>query len=285
MAGPGSDHSGSRVERRRRTRERVSAAANVPGFPEIVKRNPQCRLCALADSDPDLLRMVHGLYESGRGFRALATDTLSHWQRREETPVNHQCFARHFRGHVSYAVVTTAVAGDAPVVVQAPAMVEPVKAVSVVRPPHGSVMREFEVAPETGDYFDMRSIIDRLRTRLNDVDEKASFVDENGRVDNYALVMWLRLVAEFRAALEAMNRMKNGDRLTKAIIQAHSKRNAQMTSELLVPKFQTVLEQVRQDPEAGVEVLEHFFAEEVTNLIIRAADESVKESCEAYRLH
>lgn len=258
---------GSRKARKARTRDREARAALVEGFPEFVRRHSKCRLCALVDADPDFLRAIHKGWAEGKGVRALETETRPKWAAKGETPLDHRSFHRHLRRHVQFT--ERSMTKTPPVSALAPVPEEPV-----------------DVGPgETGDYFDMRMIIDRLRTRMKEVDEKAALVDADGKVDSYALVMWLRLVSEFRSTIEAVNRMKNSDRLTKAILQAHTKRMIQLLSEPMAARFTTVINQLRQNPENAADVLEHLVATEVPRMVLRAADEGVKESCDTYRLH
>lgn len=237
----------------------------VAGFPEFVRRNSQCRLCLLVEADPELLRRIHRGWTEGKGVRALETETRPAWEARGETPLDHRSFHRHLRRHVQF---------------------EGKEKLPMTKPIVPTVPDEsVEVPGETGDYFDMRMIIDRLRCRMKEVDDTAALVGPDGKVDSYALVMWLRLVAEFRSTIEAVNRMKNSDRLTKAILQAHTKRMVQLFSEPLAARFTAVIGQLRSNPENAADVLEHLVATEVPRMVLRAADEGVKESCDQFRLH
>jgi len=143
------------------------------------------------------------------------------------------------------------------------------------------------LTPEEQEYFNLSSVIDRIRARMEEVDDNADFLDEDNRVNSYAIVVWLKLVSEFRQAVEAWNRMKNTDRLTKGILQAHTKRHTQNVAEPLVGKFEVVLTNLRKSgtDEFVINQLEHLFGHEVREVLLRAAEESVRESCEAYRLN
>jgi hypothetical protein len=260
---------GSRVARTKRARAKAAESTNVPSFPEIIARNSQCRLCGLVDSNPDLLRHVHDSFLAGKGVRALETETMEPLQSMGETAMNVKCFARHFKAHVSFADMKPVFA---PAVVPMPV-------------PAPKVVEDEEESLEAAAYFDMRNLITKLRARMETIDQSTAFVDDKGKVNSYGLQLWLKFVDSFRAALEAMNRIKNNDRLTRAILQAHAKRQTQIVSAQLISRFETTLAKVRRgDPDALAD-LESFALTEAKNIVLEGARTAVEESCEVYRLH
>lgn len=287
--------SDSRVTRRRAQRARVARSIIVPDFPEIVQRGTQCRLCGLVETDPELLRRIHAMWREGKGVRALATSTVADWAERKLKAVDHRTFDRHFKNHVDFDDTTTAVgevlAEDIPstAIAERPRALSPVGILPPAPPPRVELAKPRPEDQEAGagDYFDMENVIRRLRVRLEQIDQDTSFVDDDGRVNTYGIVIWLKLISEMRQALEALNRMKNSDRLTKAILQAHTKRFAQILSAPLIARFESMLAFVQRGDNSGAlaEIERLTRGGQMKEIVLRAADEAVRESVTAYKLH
>lgn len=291
----------SRAARKREQRARTVRTVIVPDFPEIVNREEQCRLCTLVDKDPELLRHIHDAWKSGKGVRALETETTTLWAERGEAVPNVQSFARHFKKHIDFEAAAVGELleedflppppGDTPAptaIAERPKTSSPEGVLPHAPPPKVELVKPRPEDEEAGaaDYFDMENVIRRLRARLEQIDQDTSFVDESGRVNTYGIVIWLKLVSEMRQALESYNRMKNSDRLTKAILQAHTKRFSQLLSQPLITRFEVVLGSLKADamPNAVAE-LEKLAREDIKQIVLKAADESVRESVEVYKLH
>lgn len=268
---------GSRVARKQRSRTRAVEASVVPGFPEIVGRNRQCRLCGLIESNPVLLHRIHEAFQSGKGVRALETEMTPVFEEAGQAPLNVKCFSRHFKSHVSF-VAAAAVA----LPVEAP--VRPATPPPPIAPAAAPEMND-EDALEAAAYFDMRNLISKLRIRMETIDQSTAFVDENGKINSYGLQLWLKFVDSFRSALEAMNRIKNNDRLTRAIIQAHAKRQMQLASAQLIARFEVLLAKIRRGDADALADLEQFAMSDAKQIVLETARAAVEESCEVYRLH
>lgn len=271
---------GSRLARKARTRERAARTIIVPDFPEIVRKETQCRVCKLVEDAPELLHDIHSKWKMGAGVKALETEMKLEFTMRQEDGIDHRCFARHFKNHVDFSETTMAVGeileDDFPEDIIRP--IAPAPPLMLTQP------RPEDIEAGAGDYFDMQNVIDRLRSRMHQLDDQTAFVDKDGRVNSYGMVIWLRLVSELRQSLEALNRMRNSDRLTKAILQAHTKRFAQLLSGPLVARFETVLERLQTSPEDAIFEMEQLAHGDVKSIVLRAAEESVRESCEVYKL-
>jgi hypothetical protein len=272
----------SRAARKRRAQERIASASVVPGFPEIIRAEARCRLCQFATTDPELLQRVHVLYFNGHGVRSLEQRTLHIFDARGETPLRARCFARHFRSHVSEEL---AAYGDE---LEEEYALNP-KATSVPRA-KDALKPATTPAPipedeEAAAYFDMRDLLHKLRTRMKEVDNTVTFVDDHGQLNAYGLQLWLKFVDSFRQALEAMNRIRNNDRLTKAILQAHTKRNYNLASAPLIARFEEVLTKLRNKAPGAVDDFERLALYEAREILEQAARSAVQESCDVYRLH
>lgn len=271
----------SRAARKRRTQERVASASIVPGFPEIIRREERCRLCQFATTEPDLLRRVHFLYFNGHGVRALENRTKHVFEGRGEVPLAAKCFARHFRRHVSEDLAAYGDEVESEFVLNPKATAVPAAKDALVRTTTRTVPEDDEAAA----YFDMRDLLGKLRARMKEIDESVSFADETGRINAYGLQIWLKFVDSFRQALEAMNRIRNNDRLTKAILQAHTKRNYNLASAPLIARFEEVLTKLRSNAPDAVDDFERLALFEAREILEQAAQAAVRESCDVYRLH
>lgn len=289
---------GSRVARRKEQRARVVRSVLVPAFPEIVNKESQCRLCALVETAPGILVSIHSQHREGRGVRALETQTRMVWEARGETPVDHRTFDRHLKKHCDFSEVSMAVgetlADDLPSgddlldeeSSSEPGM-SPPGTLSPAPPPvlQLAAPRSEDLEAGAGDYFDMENVIIRLRARVDQLDADTAFVDEEGRVNTYGIAIWIKIISELRQALEALNRMRNSDRLIKAIVQAHTKRVAQLSSAPLINRFQALLMMLKNGTTANAILeVEKLASGDVRDIMIRAAEEAIRESCKVYKL-
>ena len=287
----------------RRKRQRTLAARNVivPSFPEIIQKETQCRLCSLVEDAPDVLRAIHDYYQQGLGGRALVTRCGEIWAERGVAPPHHRSYERHFKQHVNFSEVNLAVgesmeedfslpSGDDLVAPPPPIHTRagsPPGTLTPAPPPEVQLPepRAEDIEAGAGDYFTMESLIIRLQARVDQLDKDTAFVDRDGRVNTYGIVIWLKLISELRQALESLNRMRNGDRLTKSIIQATVKRNAVLTSAPLIQRFQLIIELLRNGtPETAAAELEKLTGGDIGAIMLKAAEEAVRESCEVYKL-
>ena len=276
----------SRKKRLKASREFQAAAVIVPGFPEIVGRVSVCRLCQLVDADPDFLRRIHKLWQQGNGVRRLESDMWHAWTSRGEKVADHKTYHRHLRSHCDFSLVDGALeaamsSGTAAGGARATREMVPVK---VKAQTHAGAQAAVEGAP---DYVDMEALLAKLRDRMAEVDDNVAFIDDEGRVNSYGIIVWLKLVSEFRQAVESMSRMKNSERLIKAILQSHTKRMAQLISAPLVERFEVVVTAMREgrDEDLVAGELERLASSDIKSLILQAAETAVAESCEVYKLH
>lgn len=284
----------SRVARNQASRAKATRTVMVAGFPELVARAAKCRLCLLVDTSPELLRKVHALFQDGCSVTALEGELASVWAARGEVLLTRKSIGQHFRAHVDFATgaeVAELLPSPPPPPAKSLAVVTPAASMVVAAmvpsapletvPPPVPRIEDLEAAA----YFDMQELINKLRTRLAQVDEKTAFLNADGTVNTYGMMLWLKLVDTFRQALEAMNRIRNNDRLTKAILQAHTKRNTQLASAPIVARFEVVLGKVKTGAPDALAELEKFATEEVKEMLIEAGKTAIQESCEVYRLH
>lgn len=276
----------SRKKRQNASREFQAASVIVPGFPEIVGRVSACRLCQLVDSDPNFLRRIHKLWQHGNGVRRLESEMWHAWTSRGEKVADHRTYHRHLRQHCDFTLVDGALevameAGSAAGGERAARALVPVKVKAETDPGARAA------AEEAPDYVDMEALLAKLRDRMAEIDENTSFVDDEGRVNSYGIMVWLKLVSEFRQAVESMSRMKNSERLIKAILQSHTKRMAQLISAPLVERFEVVVTAMREgrDGDLVAGELERLASSDIKSLILQAAETAVAESCEVYKLH
>lgn len=258
-------------------REKNANRSLVAGFPDIINRNDQCRLCGLVEDAPELLTWIHAQFKAGSGVRALETATRRRWTERGETPLDHRCFARHFESHVEPRASKVDV-GSELVSAQIEETRREIKSVS------DAVDREV-FGDDNSDFFDMKNVIQRMKGWVQKFDDDNELRNEEGGLDTYRLMAAMKLSGELRASIEAFNRMKNSERVTRAILQGHTKRYTQHLS----PQITTELVQIREALESG----DVATAEDLVDVLLKArlgiifrssADTSVKESCEVYRL-
>lgn len=256
----------SRVKRNAEMRERAAASEVVPGFPELVAREAQCQICALVEDDPAFLKQIHDVARGGAGVKRLETSMGPDWMKRTGKVLDHRSYDRHLKRHVAFDAV-------------------PVGAGLMVAIPPVPPVEVREVDGDAIEYFDMENLLTQLRTRMREIDKHTVIVGIDGKIDHYGTTTWLRLVSEFRASIESLARMKNSDRLTKAILQAHTKRMAQMVATPLVARFNSVIRDLRANEPGALDQLEKLAGADMKTLILGAAEAAIEESCEVYNLH
>jgi len=248
----------------------------VPGFPEIVAFTPRCLLCALAKDDPERLRSLHSQRAAGvtvKGLRGLVQAT---WP---DTP-DLRSFSRHFDAHVNLS---------ADVDFAIPEMRGSPRRESDVRAAVEKALAaaSAEEAEDASDFIDMRGVVQRMKRWVARFDDEAALQDdETGRLDRGWMVIAMKLSGELRASIEALNRMKNTERLTRTMLQGHTKRYTQHIS----PQLTAELLALRAAVLAGDVTLAARQVDDLLNaklgLIYRqSADASVQESCDLYKLH
>lgn len=263
-------------------REAVGESEVVPGFPEIKRREHQCRLCRLVEDDPKLLAWIHDLKGQGLGVRALETQTKAKWEERSEVPLDHRCFHRHFKNHVDLSALGVAVGTG----------VETAQAGKLQRAAAELVSEiDQEVfGTEDDDFFEMKAVIDRLKNWVGAIDDKGdgnhALLDDTGKLDSYKLVVALKLVDSLRAAIKAFHDMKNSERIGRLMLKGQTKRYAREISLPLVEQ----LKQVRDSVEAGeagdaLAQLDALLSAELRDLMVEAATVSLQQSYEAYKIH
>ena len=282
----------------------TETALTIPGFPEVVAWKARCRLCALSSRAPELLRQIHTFYRRGYDARRLALETADLWRKRQEAVITQRMFEKHFEEHVDFSDLVQEVAGVIDVTTEARVLGDgrsfdldmPDGSPAKARRSEGARLKA-KLKPDSDENMadqaaesdaEMRAIIKRLQTRMEEVDDTATFVDEEtNQVVKATVEAWLKLVGETRQCLETLHRMRNNERFMKAILQSYARRHTQLVSAPLVARFQELLEELRASdvPERLLISAENLMKGEVRDILLHAAEESVRESVEAYRLH
>jgi hypothetical protein len=251
----------SRAARLQEARERELAAADVPGFPEIIRKNVQCRLCALADTHPEVLRQVHDLHALGKGVRALETETRGIWLNHGLEPVTNRCFERHFEGHVMQEDGTNGVLQAAAAAAEA----------------------ELPEVDST-EYDDMKLILDSVRARFKQISSQPH-IDSDNKLDYAVNQIWAKMVSEFRSTVEIMDRMKRTERFHKNLLKANCKRMMQIGSALQGERLMLYIEMLRtRGLHEEADTLQEIIQTELPPLWFRAAETSTNETVGTYRL-
>lgn len=250
------------VERQRLAKAEASV---VPGFPEITALHPQCRLCALVGSDPELLTQIHMQAKSGAGSRRLQTAFEAAWADRLEQPMDHQNYKRHIENHCTIKQP-----------IAAPSFDEPIPEAKIAE-----ANASLEKMAEHDDYFELRDLILQLRQQMENMSRTKK--NDSSESNFYWLTIWLKIVSELRACLESLSRMRNSDRVTKAVLQAHTKRFVQLFSEPLLIELQKTLVATQQGE--GEPAVARLIDESVSRIIQTAATSALRETSEAYKLN
>jgi hypothetical protein len=267
-----------RIVRKQRQRENAVRRVMVPGFPEIIDRVTTCRLCGLIDDAPLLLRWIHDQWVSGAGVRALETASKARWIERGETPLDHRCFGRHFEGHVS----RSALIAEVDEVLSSVDVAEARREAAAVT---DAVDREI-FGDDNSDFFDMKDVIARMKKWVRRFDDDEQLKGDDGRLDTFRLMAMLKLSSELRSSIETYNRMKNTDRISKAMLQGHTKRYVQHISEPLTTELLALRASIESgDVDDATARLDALLHERIGLIMRESAETSVKESCEVFRLN
>lgn len=239
--------------------------------PELVNAQAQCKLCQLHVSDPELLARIHQRVIDGDPRKTIA----------EEANISYATLNRHVRKHVDLSLCGPTDAPPPKTKGQAPAPL-------AVRPQD----------PGAEDHEGLWALFDRIQYVLNQFDYDGLFftkpvVGDDGEVKSYALVsdphqmsQWISLMKEARGLLEGVNKVRNSNRVTDAILASHTRR---LVRNLATP-FEAHLGPLVAAAEAGedseriAEQLRDFMMHTFAGILQNAVDSAVNETREVYRL-
>lgn len=228
---------------------------STPGFPEIVARNPQCKLCTAAGVYPAVLAAVHDLMRQGLGPRVVAARVAPVVKGVSGGGgpsgaggaggaggfrVTKDAVARHAK-HVdfSFARAPDVSAAAAAAGTAAPATAEAgtggggsgaaSPGAAEARAAAERARARIEAGDELGDYFELWTLFERLRTHLDTpnleraLQEPPADDTEEGKQAGrrvYAYMLWIKTIKEARQLLEVINRVRIAERWTRALAKA-----------------------------------------------------------------
>jgi len=251
---------------RQRDIELKASELVVPGFPEL-KQNRQCRLCAYALDTPHITSKVHELWRQGSAYRVIEDAIQGDLKEAGYSPVNFGAIRRHLLGHVARHLIpnrTEAAAGRPPYAARPPAMTD-----------------------DEADYFELRKLYDRLIPIVDLVKRDQDRKVESGEpLSGYDLQHLVRLFGECRMQLEALNKMRNSNRLTKAVIEAHTSQVLMLLSEPLGHKLRDIRHRLKVGlMHDAMRDLDALIDAELPPMLVSSGKEAIRRSVEEYKLH
>lgn len=266
-------------------------------FPEIVAWQPRCRLCKLCRDKPGLGRVVHEEYRrrqeldlGGRGADAIADAVAGTCESHGVKAFDPQNIRRHFGNHVDATLMRK---DDEELLGEAQQAL------------HESLGERFEAAvedlrtsdPDIGahgkgdnDYFVMWDMARRLMRRIVALDnDPTAFFTQDSRHDMHKLNVWSGMISNAKSVVEALNKMRNSDKLTISILEQHTVRYSQQVAALLSSDLKDVLTELRrvEDPAAKAIArrLSTILAKKIPEVFQAVAVSSMEEVKQRYGLH
>jgi hypothetical protein len=246
------------VSLRERRQTKAVQAVFVEDFPEITQLEARCRLCRLATERPTLLAKIHSLYRAEAGWPEIIDSANALFEEAQLPPITRSPVTRHFDLHVKYDAVTAAVQK---------ALVDP---------------REID-ENNNSDYFEMWGLYGRIKNLLERIELEKLASDE---ISSYDVIVWVKVIAEGRAYLESLNKIRNSARLMAAILKGQTKLFAQRAAAPLIDELRDAVARLRagSDPNDVADQLEVLLEEGLQALFQKAASDSLEQSCDQYKI-
>lgn len=258
----------------------------VAGFPEIVNREPKCKLCQLCQRDRGLLKLVHRMrHEEELGNSALRTKVRAVFERQGQPVPSPRSFGRHFEEHVDFSRMPDP---------DALAMPEPVETTLHRLESDADGLRmadpeELALGRNHSDYHQLTDLFVRLTRRITALDsDPRAFINQDGSHSFQKLSTWAGLIDNARRIIEGLNKMRNSDRMTVSILETHTRRLATSFTRPVATEMRMIRDQLltSSDPTAQ-RVATHMTAlldDGVPTIITDAATKAMRESREEFKL-
>lgn len=258
----------------------------VVGFPEIVQREPKCKLCQLTHTNRGLLKLVHRFrHEDQLGNDALRTKVRGVFDRQGVACPSPRSFGRHFDDHVDFSCLPDE---------DALAMPETLEATLHRLEKDAGDLRmadpeDLALGRDNSDYHQLTALFLRLQRRIEALDaDPTAFTNADGSHSFAKLGTWASLIDGARKIVEGLNKMRNSDRMTVSILEQHTKRFATAISRPVAHELrsiQTMLEHCA-DPNAqrAADAIAQLLNVGVTTIMTDAAVQSLRDSKETYKL-
>lgn len=259
----------------------------VPGFPEIVKFQPMCRICQLARTKTGLVELIHKYRRDEQmGTHALQVKMQPILERQGESAMHAQVFIRHFTNHVNF--------GDG--VATPPEDFTFVRASTSASEIGTAEIELLQVNPEDGalgkndsDYHNMWDLFRRLMRRVAALDaDPTTFITDNGKHDLAKLNIWAGIINTARGCLTDLNKMRNSDRLTVSILESHTKTFTAAVAQPLAATLLPLQEELAQHTDPNIQAIaariNDLLQVGVVDIFQRAAEDSMRRSKDQFKL-
>jgi hypothetical protein len=220
-------------------------------FPEITRRNAQCRVCRLVDTKPAVVFTLHELHKrGGLTDRQLVEKIAPVFAEAGETVPARAAIQNHFKNHCGTPVPVIESSDD-----------------------YASDYQELR-----GVYNEFRTIFTKLRTDFaNEKDKKAS---------DYWLVMLVKLAGELRNMLKTLSDMRRDEKLFNIILVRHTEALVQQLAEPLGLALRDIQDRLArsEDPTLVAQRVEQLLAGDLHPIFERAAKHALESSQQEYKV-
>lgn len=136
------------------------------------------------------------------------------------------------------------------------------------------------------DYRNMYDLFQRAIQPAITLQDSAAFVNAKGGWNPEVMNVYVRLISTAIKAMSELNRMRNADRMTAALLEEQTKAVAQSAARRISVELrgvQTLLEE--GSIEAAQKSLQHFLSRGLPDLLLDSSVTSLREIREEYGLH
>lgn len=257
-----------------------------PGFPELIAREPKCKICQLADTHRGLLLIMHRLrHEEQLGDQALRNRVRAVFERQGVLCPSPRSIGRHFSEHCDFTKMPDpdALAFPTPVEVSLARMERDATGMALADP------EEVALGRENSDYHQLTDLLVRLQRRIAALDaDPNAFRNADGDHAFSRLSTWSSLIDNARKIVEGLNKMRNSDRMTVAILEQHTRRFAAAFTRPVASELRAIRDDLAtsSDPAAqrAAARLSSLLGSGVSTIMSDAAVQSLRDSKEQYKL-
>jgi hypothetical protein len=244
----------------------VTETAAIHAFAEITNWTSQCGLCQLTRTNPNVLFVVHQLYEGGLSGRPLMKKIEPVFAEAKEKLPARQTFMRHFENH--YGVQKT-------------------KLEKLAEPAIGAPVA-LSAQDEASDYTELRTIYNDFREIFETVKtEFKQAKDAKQKTSDYGLVMLIKLAGELRQTLKTLSDMRNSEKLLNLILVRYAETLIGNIAEPLGVQMRVLRDRLikGEDPQVVAEQINVLLGGELFPLFESAAQNALEQSRQQYKLH
>lgn len=222
---------------------------------EIVKPQANCKMCHLAESHGNIVRVCHELARRGVTGQPLEKRLQPVFQEAGLEQPSRPAMMRHLEKHC-------ALVADAP--------------------------SEEETNDYETDYFELREIYTEVKKIFENVREEFSEAKEKGKkTSDYGLVMLLKLVTELRHMLKTLSDMRNSEKLVAVILTRHTEQLLERTALSVSLPVRDIRDRLRRGeaPDVLADELDRLLDEEFPAMMQTAGQTTLDQSRQQYKLH